>query len=82
MTSPLSDELVLLWRKNIPLSHTDKILIIPGSNTDKNLNCHFFSLKNFSMSATQSNHFPTYSFRLLDPEAVRCRDGKRYKIFP
>lgn len=50
----------------------------------RNLNCNFFSSRNFSTPPTQSAHLlPTYSFLpLLGEEAVRWRDGNRYRIFP
>lgn len=50
----------------------------------KNLKSHLFSSKKFLTPSTKSAHrLPTYSF-LPAPcgEAVRCRDGNLYIIFP
>lgn len=90
MTIALSDELVLLQKKCLSIKkelHTRTISYETNAGHKKqthNLNCHFFSLKNLSIPPTKSVHlFPTYSFLpLLLEEAVRCRDGNLYRIFP
>ena len=85
MTIALSDELALLQNKCLSIKRNSITEHkIQRERKKKNLNCNFSSLKNFSIPPTQSVHLlPTYSFLpLLWEEAVRCRDGNLYRIFP